>query len=260
MFLPVPDIYKDMEKDKRKVVIVIQARMQSTRLPGKVLKKVLDKPLLFYLIERLRSVANADRIVVATTQSKADDAIASYCKRNDIIFYRGDEKDVLGRYCEAAKKNHADIVVRITADCPLIDPAVVDKVIKFFLDHNFDYVGNTLSLTFPRGMDTEVFSMKTLEEADLAAKLESEREHVTLYIYRHPERFKLANVSYVQDKSDYRLTVDTKEDFDLIKKIIEKLYTQNPDFTLEDILNLLEKNPKLSNINCHVAQKQIKEK
>jgi len=242
---------------EKKVVIIIQARMQSIRLPGKVMLKVLDRPLLSYLVERLEKVHNAQDIVIATTLDPEDNAIVEFSKTEGISAYCGSTEDVLKRYLLAAQEHSADVVVRITGDCPLIDPQVVEKVIQYFLDHNFDYVGNTLTLTYPRGMDTEVFSMKALEDAAQHAKEKSEREHVTLFMYRHPERFRLANVPYSKNVSKYRLTLDTEEDYTLIKRILEALYPKKPNFTLGDMLHYLEENPKLSDINAHVKQKPI---
>ncbi|NGX43031.1 MAG: 3-deoxy-manno-octulosonate cytidylyltransferase [Chlamydiae bacterium] len=242
---------------EKKVVIIIQARMQSIRLPGKVMLKALDRPLLSYLVERLKKVHNAQDIVIATTLDPEDKAILEFAKTEGVSAYCGSTEDVLKRYLLAAQEHSTDVVVRITGDCPLIDPQVVEKVIQYFLDHDFDYVGNTLTLTYPRGMDTEVFSIKTLEDAVQNAKEKSEREHVTLFMYRHPERFRLANVSYSKNVSKYRLTLDTEEDYTLIKSILEALYPKKPNFTLEDMLRYLEENPKLSDINAHVKQKPI---
>lgn len=248
-----------MERVNPHVVIIIQARMESTRLPGKVMMRVLGRPLLSYLIERVRRVNNANEVVVATTEKEVDDVIEQYCQEKGVAVFRGNEENLLDRYSQAARIFEADPVVRITADCPLIDPEVIEKVIQFYLDHDYDYVGNTLTLTFPRGMDTEVFSRKTLEMAAQQAKKDNEREHVTLYIYKNPKQFKLANVPYEIDKSQYRLTVDTNEDFKLIKEIIEKLYPINPKFSLEDIITMLDENPELSKINSDVVQKSIEE-
>lgn len=248
-----------MDRDRGKVVIIIQARMESTRLPGKVLRNVLGKPLLSYLLERVLRVNNAELVVVATTEKEEDDKIFQFCRENGVSVFRGDEEDVLERYLQTAKFYQADTIVRITADCPLIDPCVIENVIQYYLENEFDYVGNTLSLTFPRGMDTEVFSREALETAALQAKEKSEREHVTLFMYKHPEMFKLANVPYKINKSEYRLTVDTEEDFQLIKLILQKLYPINPEFSLEDIIKMLDANPELPQMNTNVVQKSIEE-
>jgi spore coat polysaccharide biosynthesis protein SpsF len=244
-----------------KVVIIVQARMTSTRLPGKVLKKVLDKPLLEYQIERLRRVKLADEVVIATTINETDEPIVQLCNSLSIPYFRGSEEDVLSRYYETAKAHQADLIARVTSDCPLIDPEVIDQVMKLYIDHQteYDYVSNSLERTYPRGMDTEVFSFKALQEAFLEATALPDREHVTPFIHRQPQRYSLASVNYSENQSDHRWTVDTPEDFQLIKKIIEVIYPKLPDFTLRDCLNLLEKNPEWSTINAHVQQKKYGE-
>lgn len=240
-----------------RTVIINQARMTSTRLPGKVLKEVMGKPLLEYQIERLKKVKQADDLVIATTINKSDQPIIELCKKLNINYYRGSEEDVLSRYYEAAKQYQADVIVRVTSDCPLIDPAVIDEVINTYREnaHKYNYVSNTLERTYPRGMDTEVFSIEALKEAYDKAVLTPEREHVTLYIYSHPEKFRLFSVKYKKDESSHRWTVDTEEDFILIKTILEELYPQKPDFTMEDCLELMVKRPELIKINQHVQQK-----
>lgn len=242
-----------------KILIIVQARMTSTRLPGKVLKEVLGKPLLEYQIERLRRVRLADGIVIATTTNDTDAPIVNLCRRLDVPVFRGSEHDVLSRYYEAAKFHHADVILRVTSDCPLIDPQVIDKTIRFYLDHKteYDYVSNGLERTYPRGMDTEVFPFQVLEEAFVEAEHQAEREHVTPFIYRRPERYKLGNCRCQEDLSYHRWTVDTAEDFELIKKIIEALYPINNQFGLTDILDLLMKHPEWVAINAHVKQKEL---
>jgi len=232
-----------MKGEKGRAGIIVQARMGSCRLPGKVLKTVLGRPLLEYGLERLNRSVLADQVIVATTLEERDNPIVDTCAGIGIPVYRGSENDVLLRYLEAAKEYQFDFVVRITADCPLIDPEVVDRGISVFLQNwpDVDYVSNCRPRTFPRGMDTEVFSFTALEKTHNIAKKPEEREHVTLYMYESPGRFRLKNFEYNQDCSAYRLTVDTQEDFATIKKIIEALYPKNPYFTLEDILTYLSK-------------------
>jgi len=241
-----------------KIIIITQARMTSTRLPGKVLKTVLGKPLLSYQIERLQRVKQAREVVVATTTNQTDQPIKELCRTMAVPIFRGSEEDVLSRYYEAAKMHKADVVVRVTSDCPLIDPEVIDKVIEYYIKHlpSYHYVSNTLTRTYPRGMDTEVFSFQALEEAYWEATAQPDREHVTPFIYRHPERYRIANVAYPEDQSCHRWTVDTTEDFDLIRKIIEHIYPVKPEFTLEDVLELIHENQDWYYINAHVEQKQ----
>lgn len=240
-----------------RVEIFVQARMASTRLPGKVLKQVLGKPLLGFLLERLARVKGADACVVVTSINPKDDAIVGYCKENGIPCYRGPEEDVLTRFYQVAKERAPDAIVRICADCPLIDPEVVDLAISNYksLAPSIDYLSNCLKRSYPRGMDTEVFSLQALEQAYTQAQTAAEREHVTPFIYQHPEFFQLQNLEYTRDFSHLRLTVDTIEDFSLIAKILEGLYPQNKNFSLADVLKLLELHPELTQINAHVQQK-----
>lgn len=241
-----------------KTVIISQARMTSTRLPGKVLKEVLGKPLLAYQIERLKKTKKADAVIVATTVNTTDEPIVELCGRLNIACFRGSEEDVLSRYYHAACEAQADIVVRVTSDCPLIDPVVVDEVIDAFTAcWECNYASNTLVRTYPRGMDTEVFSFVALEQAFKEAAAKPEREHVTPYIYNHPEIFRIKNVLYRQDESRHRWTVDTADDFTLIEKIINELYPNKPGFALEDVLALFDRHPEWYFINAHVEQKIV---
>jgi spore coat polysaccharide biosynthesis protein SpsF len=242
-------------------VIIVQARMASTRLPGKIMKEVLGKTLLEHQIERLRRVKQADKLVIATTDHGEEQPIVDLCERLEVDSFRGSENDVLSRYYGAATQYGADMVVRITSDCPLIDPAVVDGVIDHFQRRHseVDYASNTFpELTYPRGMDTEVFSYRALKEAYQEAVDLPEREHVTIFIKRRPERYRIVNLPYRQDVSRHRWTVDTPEDLELIARILTALYPQNPEFTLEDCLDLLKKHPEWEEINGEVRQKLVK--
>ncbi len=242
-----------------KTVIIDQARMTSTRLSGKVMKEVMGKPLLEYQIERLQQVKLADELVIATTTNDSDQPIIELCQRLGVAYYRGSEEDVLSRYFEAATKFQADVIVRVTSDCPLIDPGVMDEVIGLYIDNRekYDYVSNALERTYPRGLDTEVFSMAALKKAHREAREQPEREHVTLFMYRRPEQFRLANFSSATDYSQYRWTVDTQEDFELLKLIFQELYTVSNWFTWLDVLNLLDKHPEWVEINAAVKQKEV---
>lgn len=230
--------------------------MTSTGLPGKVLKEVLNKPLLEYQIERLRRVTLADEIVIATPKDETSDPIIDLCQRLATPSFRGSEHDVLARYYGAAKDARADVIVRVTSDCPLIDPSIIDRIIQRYLEDEtqYDYVSNCLERSYPRGMDTEVFPFRVLEEAFSEATDSRDREHVTPFLYRQPERYRLGHVTHPRDQSHHRWTVDTPEDFELIRKILEALYPERPEFTLEDCLDLLEQHPSWSKINAHVAQ------
>jgi len=231
---------------------IIQARTGSTRLKAKVLRPVLGKPLLQHMIERLSYSKYANDIVIATTKNKADDAIVKLSKDLRLPVYRGDEHDVLDRYYRAAKKYKADIIVRLTSDCPLIDPRVTDRVIKYYLENvdKYDFVSNMHPPTFPDGLDTEVFPFSTLEKAWRESKKLYEREHVTPYIWDNPDIFRIGNV--YNDKNLYyveRWTLDYEEDYLFIKEIFEHLYSKDKVFYMEDIHRLLSEKPELININ-----------
>ena len=231
--------------------IVVQARMGSTRLPGKVLKDIAGRPMLSYQMERLRRVKRAERIVVATTDQPADDAVERFCQKEKIACVRGSEDDVLARYHLATERFPADVVVRITADCPLIDPAVVDEAIAAYEP---DYVSNMLEITYPYGMAVEVFSAQALREAHREAKDPAEREHVTPFIWRRPQRYRLKSLTMAPNLSHHRWTVDTPEDFELVSRLLKTL---KPHFTLQDVLAVLDEHPDWCAINAHVEQKAL---
>jgi spore coat polysaccharide biosynthesis protein SpsF len=241
-----------------KTAIIVQARMTSSRLPGKVLMEVLGKPLLEFQIERLSQVRTPHAIVIATTINKTDDPIVAFCQSHGLAFYRGSEQDVLGRYYGAAVEAKADRVIRVTSDCPLIDPTVIDAVCQRFGDGaNFDYVSNTVERTYPRGLDVEVFSMKALTEMNAEAVAPYQREHVTPFIHDHPERYRMSQVRADKDQSHFRWTVDTAEDLELIRRILTDLYPSNHSYSTADILALVERQPDLMNINEHIRQKEL---
>jgi spore coat polysaccharide biosynthesis protein SpsF len=249
-----------MTAKEQRVVIVTQARMTSTRLPGKVAIDVLGKTLLEHHLERLQRSKRKTLVVVATTTNHADDVIARICEITGTSIFRGSEHDVLERYYFAAAKFDADIVVRVTSDCPLIDPAVIDLTIEAFLSARptKDYVSNCrLKQTYPRGLDTEVFSFAALKEAHEQATQAFEREHVTPFLWQHPERFALANVDHEVDYSAHRWTVDTPEDLRLVKMMLAALYPLDPEFHLQDCIALLQQNPEWADINKHIEQKKL---
>ncbi|PFH87226.1 glycosyltransferase family protein [Bacillus sp. AFS088145] len=241
-----------------KVVAIIQARMGSTRLPGKVLLKVLNKPLLAYQVERVKRSKLINEIVIATTTKDLDQEIVDFCELMSMSYYRGSEDDVLSRYYEAATIFKADIVVRITSDCPLIDPKIIDQVINEFMINmkQIDYASNTVQRSFPIGMDIEVMSYSLIESINRINLVQPFREHVTPYVYKSGN-FIIRQVLQETDKSHLRLTVDTPEDFILISNVIEELYPKNPFFTLQDLYDLFDKKPELLMINHHIKQKKI---
>jgi spore coat polysaccharide biosynthesis protein SpsF len=243
-----------------KVVATIEARMRSSRLPGKVLRRVLGKPMLELLIERLRRARRIDQIVVATTDNPADDLIEELARRLDVGCFRGSEEDVLDRVLRAARSVAAEVIVEITGDCPLIDPEVVDRLVEVYLTHNYDYVANVLRRTYPDGLDTQVFATAVLAEVASRTQDPADREHVSLHIYEHPERYKLHNVeSNLPEKYWHlRLTLDTPQDFELIAAIYNELYPRNPAFTLDDVLRLLDRRPELLALNAEIRDKPVR--
>ncbi len=234
-----------------KISAFIQARMSSERFPGKVLKQILEKPLLELLIERVKRAKLIGDIFVLTSTDVTDNPIVELCDKIGIRTFRGNLLDVLDRYYKAALTFKVKHIVRITADCPLIDPGVIDDIISFYSNGNYDYASNTIEPTFPDGLDTEVFTFSALKKTWENAKFKTEREHVTLYIYEHPKIFRLG--SYVGNKNYNKLrwTVDYKDDFELVKIIYENLYTQNKNFCWLDVINFLNDNPSLLKLNCH---------
>lgn len=240
------------------VAVIIQARMGSTRLPGKVMKKLIDQTVLGHVITRCKAMPLVDKIIIATTTLAEDEVICREAESYGVSYYRGSEQDVLSRYYEAAKIFEADTVVRITSDCPLLDPDISNAVIEHLLNSEFDYVSSGLSRTFPRGLDTEVFSFNALEEAYHNSKELFEKEHVTPYIYLHPEKFKTKPFYYNNNQSHLRLTLDTEQDWILISEVYNRLY-QGKVFGLGPILGLFKKEPELILINKDVEQKKLGE-
>jgi spore coat polysaccharide biosynthesis protein SpsF len=241
-----------------KIVAIIQARMGSSRLPGKALKDIHGRSMLARVVRRTCRSALIDCLVVATTEKKADDAIVNECGHLGVSCLRGSEDDVLDRYYQAARAFSAEVVVRITSDCPLIDPEIIDRIIKSFLENNADYASNTLESTFPRGLDVEVFTFKALEEAWQNATKKFEHVHVTPYFYLHPEQFKIFSVTIKDNFSNYRWTVDTQEDLDLIRTVYKKI-DKDDDFSWKDALRLFDDEPNLADINQHIRQKYLEE-
>jgi spore coat polysaccharide biosynthesis protein SpsF len=240
-------------------VIISQARMGSTRLPGKVLRTAAGKPFLEHHLERLRRVKGAQAVWVATTVLPQDDPIVELCTRVGVPYFRGSEDDVLARYHGAASEAAAQVVVRVTSDCPLIDPAIVDTVIARLSSDPArpDYVSNTLVRSYPRGLDCEAFRFEVLEEAHRLATRSEEREHVTPYIYWRPERFRIQQEVSPVDLSCNRWTVDTPEDEELVRRLLEAALRANPRFGLPELLQVIEAHPDWPQLNAHIEQKVI---
>lgn len=239
------------------VVAIVQARMRSNRFPGKMMKELVGKPVLWHVINRLKRAKLIDKIVVATTVKEIDKPIRELAEKLGIDGFAGSEDDVLDRYYQASKEYDAEIIVRVTADCPLIDPQIVDKVISYYLENKdkLDYVRSGLS--FPDGVgDSEVFSFATIEKAWKGARLLSEREHVTPYIWKNPGIFRIATVENDEDLSDIRLVIDDENDFLVVTEIFSDLYKEDEIFHLKDILNFLSKTPELLELNKHTIRNE----
>ncbi|CCU83507.1 cytidylyltransferase domain-containing protein [Mesotoga sp. BH458_6_3_2_1] len=231
------------------VAAIIQARLGSTRSPGKTMKLIGNKPLLEYSVDRAKQARYIDKVIVATTTSNIDDLISEWCKEKGIDFLRGSEDDVLDRYFQTASNFKADIIVRVTSDCPFVDPEVMDLLILTQKVLSADYVSNRLKKrTWPHGLDIEVFTFDALEIAWKNGKEKREREHVTPYIIEHPELFKLIEVPLQEDLSHYRLTVDYPEDLEFTRIMVEK-YDANK-MNWREIIDLLRKYPELVEINA----------
>ena len=242
-----------------KVVAIIQARMGSERLPGKSLADVSGKPLLQHVIERLARTLRVSEIVVATTPNPRDEAIVDLARSLGVRAVVGSEDDVLARYLIAAREALADVIMRVTGDCPLIDAGLADAVVDAFYHHKVDYATNREAAGFPRGMDAEVFSMGSFEQVAQEATLPYEREHVTPYYYRHPERFRIVQVDATGEygRPDLRLCVDTEADLRLIRTIYERLGDEGNAFSILDIIHLFDREPALADINAEVVQKPL---
>lgn len=232
-----------------KILAVIQARTGSSRLPNKVLMNICGKTVLEHVVERVRKSKYIDEVVVATTEQEGDQGIVSLCEEKGIPVFRGSEEDVLDRYYQVSKIFAPQNIVRITADCPLHDTDVIDLVIKKHLESGGDYTSNTLEVTYPDGLDCEVFTFETLESAWNHANLTSQREHVTQYIINN-DRYRKFSVENEVNLGNERWTLDTESDLKLIKTIYEELYFGNPEFGYKDVLRLLEEKPELRELNA----------
>jgi spore coat polysaccharide biosynthesis protein SpsF len=239
-----------------KIIAIIQARMGSTRLPGKVLMDLGGDTVLARVISRMHRCRVVDEVMVATSTSAPDDAIVNECSRLQCNVFRGSEQDVLDRYYRAAQQAQADAVVRITSDCPLIDPAISDRTIEAFVNAQPDYASNVLDRTYPRGLDTEVMTFSALESDWREAREPYQREHVTPFLYQHPERFKLLSVRGQSDYSQHRWTLDTPEDLQLLRAIYART-TDGSAIGWQDVLKIVENEPELAEMNKHIAQKAM---
>ena len=243
-----------------KVVVVIQARLASSRLPAKVLLDLGGVTALERCLRRARRFAQVSEVVIATSDQPGDEIIATVARRLGARAIRGSETDVLSRFAKAARETDAEVIVRCTSDCPLLDPALSSQVIARFLSApgGVDYAANVLERRLPRGLDTEVISREALERADRDATAPDEREHVTLHIYRHPESFRCLAVTAdeLEDRSSLRWTLDTLDDYRLLHALFERLGPRADEASMNEVIALFEAEPDLARINAHVAQKK----
>ena len=242
-----------------KVVVVIQARLASSRLPAKILLDLGGVTALERCLRRARRFAHVSEVVIATSDLPGDDVIAAVGRRLGARVVRGSETDVLSRFAKAARETEAEVVVRCTSDCPLLDPTLSSLVIERFLSApgGVDYAANVLERRLPRGLDTEVIGRAALDRADREANSPDEREHVTLHIYRHPERFRCLPVTAEggEDRSSLRWTLDTLDDYRLLHAVFERLGARADDASMAEVIALFEANPELARINAHISQK-----
>ncbi len=234
------------------IIAIIQARMNSSRLPGKVMMEFCGIPNILHVYNRVKASKKVDKVIIATSTNSADDRIAEYCNEKNIICFRGSEDDVLDRYYKAVdpyKLSHKDGIVRITADCPLMDPAVIDQVVNAFIENQSDFASNVHPPTFPDGLDVEIMTYRLLEEMWWNAHLHSEREHITQYLYNNLDKYSIVNVENEDDLSSYRWTLDESEDYSFINKVYESLFAVNPTFGKDEVLKYLERNQDLVKIN-----------
>ena len=234
--------------NNKKATVIIQARTQSTRLPNKVLALINDKPLIWYIIERLKSCERVEQIILATSNREEDKKLIEIANDCKVLSFVGDENDVLSRFYQATLKFNADPIVRVTGDCPLVDPDLLDKMLGFYLENNYDFVSNTIIPTYPDGLDIEIFSFKSLRKTFNEAKLKSEKEHVTPYIWKNPGIFQLYNYRNKEELSNYRWTVDEQLDLELIRQIYSN-FKPKIIFSFQDVIEMGKLNPQIFKIN-----------
>ncbi len=248
-------------KRRPRVVCIVEARFRSSRLPGKVLMPILGKPMLARMIDRVTRARTLDAIVIACPDGPDDDAIEEVAYETGVLCFRGSEDDVLARVVGAAQANHADVIVEVTGDCPLHEPALIDKVVSDYLLGGADFVSNILPYTTPRGTDVRVFSAAALADIAERSSDPADREHVSLHFWEHPERYRLRNVmtDFPSDVVELRLTVDTEHDLQLVRAVYAELFPSDPAFTLADVVNLLTRRPDIRDLNAAVVQKAVRQ-
>jgi len=241
--------------NKKKITVIIEARTGSSRLPNKVVAEIEGKPMIFYVIDRIKQIKSVEQIILATTQEENDKILTEIAKQNSIGSFVGDSIDVLDRDYQCALQNNADPIIRITGDCPLIDPDIVEEMLEFYLKNNYDYVSNRINPKYPDGLDVEIYSFNTLQMAAQNAKWSSERELVTTYITKNPKNFKIFSYENQEDLSEYRWTVDEQKDLEFIRKIYS-IMKPKTNFSMKEIIEILSKNSELLKINAGIMRNE----
>jgi spore coat polysaccharide biosynthesis protein SpsF len=237
-----------------KKIAIVQARVGSTRLPGKIFAEISGAPLVWHVYNRLTNAKNIDKIVFAIPDTQPNDELADYLEKNKIALYRGDEDNVLARFYSAATEYKADIVIRITADDPFKDPDIIDKTVTLLLENDLDFAYNNKPPTFPEGLDVEVFTYKALRRAAQEAETDFDKEHVTQYMFKNPSKFKQLNFANNEDMSHLRWTIDQAEDLEMAREVYKELYTKISIFKIADILSLLKRKPQIARMNTNVKR------
>ena len=241
--------------NKKKITVIIEARTGSSRLRNKVIAEIEGKPMIFYVIDRVKQIKSVEQIILATTQEKNDKILIEIAKQNSIGIFAGDSMDVLNRDYQCALQNNADPIIRITGDCPLIDPDIVEEMLEFYLKNNYDYISNRINPKYPDGLDVEIYSFKTLQMVEQNAKLSSERSLVTTYITKNPKIFKIFSYENQEDLSGHRWTVDEQNDLEFVRKIYS-IMKPKTNFSMNEIIEILVKNPELLKINSGIMRNE----
>jgi len=246
---------KKIMKSTKKITVMIQARIDSSRFPKKTLALIEKKPMIYHVINRVKKIKSIEQIALITTRKKIDRVLLKIAEKNDIIGFVGDENDLLNRHYQCALKINADPIIRITSDCPLTDPKLVEKILRVYLENDYDYVSNTIKPTFPDGLDVEIFSFDALKKATRYARMNSEKEHVSPYFTKNPKKFKLYNFEKKDDLSNYRWTVDQKQDLKFVREIYSRMRPKIV-FSMSDILKIIKKEPHLIKINGNIRRNE----
>jgi spore coat polysaccharide biosynthesis protein SpsF len=240
---------------EKKITVMIQARTGSSRLPGKVLSKIENKPMVWHVINRVKKIKSVQQIALITTKEKSDQILLEIAKENKIIGFSGKTSDVLNRHYQCAKEINADPIIRITSDCPLIDPKIVEEMIQFYLKNNYDVVSNTITPSYPDGLDIEIFSFNALKKAAKEAKKKHDREHVTTYFGSHTKKFKIYDYQNKSDLSNFRWTVDKIQDIQFVRAVYSKIKPKKV-FSMNEVLQILKKYPKIIEINKGIIRNE----